>query len=313
MAMNPILPWHIASSSFCVFMIILIVFQVCRNPNKLRLSILGYSIMAIPPSIVNTLHVQGMISARTNAMVYLIATLLMTFAHFLMMLEVGYRLRIGEGNWKDPLVTVGMVFLGVSCILLLVQIGILAVNSSGSEEYPLKGCFIAGVVCSIIGHTSVFTYTFTPLIYWKKNRTNEGLSRITALGIWFFVTQNIWYTCYGALYVWFFVMNSWDYFATLLGIDYAMRFIDNVVYTWPPPKFIIDQLSSRLPNSSMGMSTRKSSNNHSTLPPTNGMSSERYNKEENVEYGNSNDLATPSEQRSVHSNDYGSKVTIVTR
>lgn len=183
MAMNPILPWHIASSSFCVVMIILILFQVCRNPNKLRLSILGYSLMAIPPSIVNTLHVQGMISARANSMVYLVSTLLMTFAHFLMMLEVGYRLRIGEGNWKDPLVTIGMVFLGISCILLFVQIGILAVNSSGSEEHPLKGCFIAGVVTSIVGHTSVFTYTFTPLLYWKKNRTNEGLSRITALGV----------------------------------------------------------------------------------------------------------------------------------
>lgn len=107
-------------------------------------------------------------------------------------------------------------------------------------------------------------------------------------------------------------MNSWDYFATLLGIDYAMRFIDNVAYTWPPPKFIIDSLSSRLPNSSMGMSTRKSSNNIDSSP-TNGMSSERYNKEETVEYGNTSELATPSEQRSVHSNDYGSKVTIVTR
>lgn len=189
--MDPILPGHIASSSFCVLMTLLVLFQVCRNPNKLRLSILGYSILAFPPSIVNTLHVQGIISARTNSMVYLIATLIMTFAHFFMMLEVGYRLRIGEGNWKDPLVTIGMVFLGISCILLLVQIGILAVNSDGLQQHPIKGCFIAGVICSIIGHTSVFTYTFTPLIYWKKNRTNEGLSRVTALGVCCFFTNTI--------------------------------------------------------------------------------------------------------------------------
>lgn len=130
------------------------------------------------------------------------------------------------------------------------------------------------------------------------------------------MVQNTWYTIYGVLYVWFFIANSWDYFPTLLGFDYLLRFIEILIYTWPPPKTIIDSMTSRLPNSANDSSGRKTSNNDSTSTPTNFMSSERYNKEENTEYnvGNACELTVRSEQPSVHSNnDYGSKVTIVTR
>lgn len=102
-------------------------------------------------------------------------------------------------------------------------------------------------------------------------------------------------------------MNSWSYFNTLLAMDYVLRFIENLLYTWPPPRAAIDYLSSKLPSTSMNLSTRKSGN---------VMSSEQYNVEANVEYDNKIDLTNletraPSEH-TVHSS-YGSKVTIVTK
>lgn len=121
--------------------------------------------------------------------------------------------------------------------------------------------------------------------------------------------QNVWYTLYGAVYVWFFVMNSWEYFQSLLAIDYVMRSVENLLYTWSPPKPVIDYLSSKLPNTSINLSTRK---------PTaagHGMSSERYNKEEHIDY--KGDIENPSseDQRSTNGSihDYDSRVTIVTR
>lgn len=108
-------------------------------------------------------------------------------------------------------------------------------------------------------------------------------------------------------------MNSWSYFSTLLAFDYAMRFVENLMYTWPPPKFAINYLSSKLPNSSMDASvTRNSSNN-----ATHAFSSERYNEEELIEYRDNKELQVittthaPSEY-SLNSR-YGSKVTIVSK
>jgi hypothetical protein len=99
----------------------------------------------------------------------------------------------------------------------------------------------------------------------------------------------------------------------MLGFDYALRYVEIVIYTWPPPKWVIASMTSRLPNSAM--STGKKSSNNTSSPTNNAMSSERYNKEENVEYGTDGcELTVRSEQRSVNShNEYGSKVTIVTR
>lgn len=177
------LPAHITSSAFCVFATIMIAFQVCRNPNKIRLYILCYSILALPSSIVNTLTISGTLDQRTDSLVYLASTLFMTVAHFSILLDVGYRLRIGETTWKNPTVIVGIVFLSVSGVLLIAQIIYLAINPDGKQQYPLTPCFIAGFVTSVVGNLAVFIYGFKPLIYWRENRTNEGLSRITALGV----------------------------------------------------------------------------------------------------------------------------------
>jgi hypothetical protein len=105
-------------------------------------------------------------------------------------------------------------------------------------------------------------------------------------------------------------MNSWDYFQTLLALDYAFRFIENLLYTWPPPRFVVDYLSSKLPNTSINLSTRKTTTVGGDSNNQHVMSSERYNKEEHVEYG---DIEEPTaDQKSVISH-YGSRVTIVTR
>ncbi|GAN04635.1 hypothetical protein MAM1_0069d04096 [Mucor ambiguus] len=186
----------------------------------------------------------------------------MCITHFFMVLDVGYRLRMGEADWRHPLVLCGIAFSVCTNTLLLAEIIILAINSSGTEEYPLKGAFIAGVICAIFGGSCVFTYTFMPLLYWREKRINEGHSRTTAL-----------------------------------GVDYALRFVENLLYTWPPPKTVIDYLSSKLPSTSINLSTRKSG--------TNIMSSEQYNVEENVEYNNAKDLTDidnrPPSEHTAHS------------
>ncbi|CAO3625201.1 unnamed protein product [Mucor fragilis] len=306
--MLSILPAHIVSSSFCFISSLVITYQVIKRPNKVRFSVLGYSILTLPASIVSTLSLEGIVSQRANSLVYLVSTFIMCITHFFMVLDVGYRLRMGEANWRHPLVLCGAAFSACTNTLLLAEIIILGINSSGTEEYPLKGAFIAGVICAIVAGSCVFTYTFMPLLYWREKRINEGHSRTTAIGIWFFFIQNLWYCIYGVLYVWFFVMNSWNYFSTLLAIDYALRFVENLLYTWPPPKIVIDYLSSKLPSTSINLSTRKSG--------TNIMSSEQYNVEENIEYDNAKDLTDidhrPPSEHTVHSS-YGSKVTIVTR
>lgn len=181
--MNPILPEHIASSVFCFLASILIAYQSLKHPNKLRLFILAYSIMTLPASIISTAYIENLVFARTNSLVYLVSTLLMTVTHFFMLLDVGRRLRLGHSYWKHPLVLFGIFFLGCTAILLFVQIIILAANRSGVEEYPLRACFTAGVICAIFGDMAVFTYTFKPLLYWNENRLNEGHSRTTALGV----------------------------------------------------------------------------------------------------------------------------------
>lgn len=177
------LPGHIASTTFCTIASILIAYQAFKRPNQLRTFILVYSILTLPASVIATLEVEGYVSDRVNSMVYLISTLLMTVIHFFMLLDVGYRLRMGDGNWKHHLVLVGIVFLSTSCVLLCAQIIIMIVNHDGKQNFPLQGAFISGVISALIGDSSVFTYTFMPLIYWKKNRVNENHSKTTALGV----------------------------------------------------------------------------------------------------------------------------------
>lgn len=90
----------------------------------------------------------------------------------------------------------------------------------------------------------------------------------------------------------------------MLALDYALRFIENLLYTWPPPIYVIDYFSSKLPNTAISLSTRGDSPHKSNQV----MSSERYNKEPNIEYS---DIENPNTTASVHST-YGSKVTIMT-
>ncbi|CEP17464.1 hypothetical protein [Parasitella parasitica] len=102
-------------------------------------------------------------------------------------------------------------------------------------------------------------------------------------------------------------MNSWDYFSTLLGLDYVFRFIQNLLYTWPPPKVVITYFTAKLPRSSISLSTRKSG--------VRAMSSERYNEEEDIEYDNGKDASnkTKAKTLSEHTTDSscGSKVMII--
>lgn len=176
-------PAYLTSSIFCFIASILTAYKVCKHPNKLRVFILGYSIMTLPASIVNTLHVEGYVSSNCNSLVYLISTFLMTVVHFFMLFDVAHRLRVKGADWKHPLVIVAMIFSGLACILLVAQIILLGINSGGKYDFPIKWGFIAGVVVAMIGDGSMFTYTFIPLIYWKENRVNEGYSRTTALGV----------------------------------------------------------------------------------------------------------------------------------
>lgn len=114
--------------------------------------------------------------------------------------------------------------------------------------------------------------------------------------------QNIWYMIYAVLYIWFFAMNSWNSFSTLLSIDYVLRFVENLLYTWPPPRNVIGYLSSKLPGSSIHLSTRKSTSQ--------GISSERYNMQEDVEIQREDRELEKTDTQ--HSN-FGSKVTIITK
>lgn len=98
-------------------------------------------------------------------------------------------------------------------------------------------------------------------------------------------------------------MNTWDAFPTLLALDYALRFIENLLYTWPPPKFAIDYLSTKLPNSTIHLSTRRTGES-STANQV--MSSEKYNKEVDVEFG-----CPENNQPIPEHSTYGSEVSIV--
>lgn len=74
----------------------------------------------------------------------------------------------------------------------------------------------------------------------------------------------------------------------MLALDYTLRFIENLLYTWPPPECVIDRFSSLLPSNSIHLSTRGDSSHT--------ISSERYIKEATSEYG---DVTKPTV--SIHS------------
>lgn len=84
-------------------------------------------------------------------------------------------------------------------------------------------------------------------------------------------------------------MNSWNYFSTLLAFDYVLRFIENLLYTWPPPSKLIDYLSIKLSSTSIQMKY---------------MSSEQYNNTTDIEN---------VEPYSKDNITYDSRVTIVNK
>lgn len=176
-------PAHLASSIFCFIASVLTAYQAYKHPKKLRLIILGYSVLTLPASIVTTLHVEGYVSSKSNSLVYLISTFLMMVVHFFMLFDVAHRLRLDGANMKHPLVIIALLFLSLACIDLIAQIILLAINADHKAAFPAKWMFVLGVVVAILGDGSMFTYTFIPLVYWRENQINEEYSRTTALGV----------------------------------------------------------------------------------------------------------------------------------
>jgi hypothetical protein len=102
-----------------------------------------------------------------------------------MLTDMGCRLRSEEPNWRHPLVLASVFFLLCALAMLLSQIIVLCQKSEW--DYPLWSTFITGICISIVSVSFIFTYTFMPLIYWKKNRKTVGYSRTTALGVKLFL------------------------------------------------------------------------------------------------------------------------------
>ncbi|EIE85496.1 hypothetical protein RO3G_10206 [Rhizopus delemar RA 99-880] len=185
--------------------------------------------------------------------------------------------------WRHPLVLIGTIFLLLTLAALMAQIVAIAPQTVFSEDRVLLVCFVIGLICAILADVAAFTYTFLPLIEWKKEkRSTEGLSKTTALGIWFFVTQCTFYIIQVVLYIWFISSSNWDYFTTLLAIDYVIRYIQYLFYIWPPPQYLIDYLGTKLFSASVHSSVEiidRPTNKCNTF-----LSSERYTKATHVDY-----------------------------
>ncbi|KAI8879731.1 hypothetical protein K501DRAFT_256283 [Backusella circina FSU 941] len=168
----------------------------------------------------------------------------MLLSHMYMLTDLGCRLRSEEANWRHPLVMASVFFLLCALSMLLSQIIVL--SQKPDWDYPLWSTFIISICISIVSVSFIFTYTFMPLIYWKKNRKTVGYSRTTALGIWFFSLQNLCFICNLTLYIWFFIEKNWEYWQILLAFDYTLRYFQNLIYSWPPPAIVIDFLTDQL-------------------------------------------------------------------
>ncbi|KAI8381401.1 uncharacterized protein BYT42DRAFT_566389 [Radiomyces spectabilis] len=258
---------------FCLLSTVLIAYPVIRYPKKLRTFIACFSLSTLPACVVNTLTQEGILADRWNSLTYLVSTLLMFLMHFWMLLDLAHRIRYSEACWRHWLVRLALAGLLLASTSLLLEIGFMFARN---EDFPVKSAFITGVFFAIVSDGAIFNYTFLPLIRLGKNRTEDYHSKTTALGLWFMVIQGIWFTLYGALYLWFIISNTWSFFRIMLAFDYVFRFILCLMFTWPPPKRIIQYMTSHLSTSAAEESTNRGSRK-TTASCSHNMSSERYN------------------------------------
>ncbi|KAI7856721.1 hypothetical protein BDC45DRAFT_502144 [Circinella umbellata] len=236
-------PGFIISSALCFIATLIVIIQAISNPKKLRYLIVCYAIFTLPSAIVNNLTAEGILRQRWNTLCYLLSTSLMLSLNYYMTLDIGFKMQVRK-TWLRYLFYISVLLLITVIVLLIIQIALLL--SHTEREYTIRWMFILGVCLAIGGQFSAFLYAFLPLIRWKKHRTQEAHSRTTAYGIWFLAIQSMWYSLYGVLYFWFFAVNTWDQFQNMLACDYPMRFVLCLMFTFSPPAWIIDCMSSQL-------------------------------------------------------------------
>ncbi|CDS10002.1 hypothetical protein LRAMOSA02679 [Lichtheimia ramosa] len=228
-------PAFIAIDALCLVATCLVTIQAFRNPKKLRTSLVIYAILSLPCCIVNTLAFEDIIADRWNSLAYLISTAITMTIRIYLVMDIGLRLQTRPG-WFHGLAYTGMAFLIGSCICIVVQLGILGAHPE--DQYPYRPVFITGVCLAIVSSMCAYLFAFLPLI---------RSIRASAYGIWFLTLETSWSTVYGTIYLWFFIVNTWEwYFDIMLLMDYAMRFILCLMNAWPPPQQVIDTLSSHL-------------------------------------------------------------------
>ncbi|RCH78436.1 hypothetical protein CU098_002421 [Rhizopus stolonifer] len=275
---------YIVVAVFCSVATLLITSQVIKNPNRLRMFVMFYSIVTLPATVINALAAERVLDLKVDVLIFLISTLLKVVSHFLMILSVGHRLRLDQASWNHPLILFGSVFLVITVVAILLQLIFVTTHFKVFEKTTsLFYSFVVGLIAAIFADAFAFTYTFLPLMQWKReNRENEGNARNTAIGLWFFVTQWTCYTIQVALYLWFMISYDWDYFVILLAIEYSIRFIQNLLYTWRPPKIIVNFLTTRICTSNTSTVVDLSH----TTPPTGSkkLVSETYNEQTYIEY-----------------------------
>ncbi|CAO3617833.1 unnamed protein product [Mucor hiemalis] len=233
---------YIASGALEAIFTLLIAAKTFYQPKKIRIVLLSFSLLTLPASVVNILGHSNIVPSHWNAFAYLTSTLFMLALHFWLNLDIGKHLRIGGINYRSPFVIAGTIALGGSMLCLSTQLVILLVRN---DPHPIRAAFVTGVVMAIFCDGATYIYSFSTLIHFKSQRFHEGQSKTTAIGVWFLLIQMVWYSVYGLLYIWFFSINSWDYFTVLLVFDYAARFVLCLMFTWSPPKLVIEYMSGR--------------------------------------------------------------------
>ncbi|KAI9478729.1 MAG: hypothetical protein EXX96DRAFT_572017 [Benjaminiella poitrasii] len=234
---------YITSGALEAAALLLIALKTYRQPKKIRYILMLFGMINLPASIINIISYFQFVDSHWNVFAYIMSTLFMLAQHFWLNLDIGKHLRIINGIlWKHPLVLIGTFALAGSIICLVTEIIILLIRN---DPYPVDGAFITGVCLSILCDGTTYLYSFSPLIYLKKNRHYENQSRITSIGVWYLLIQMIWYILFGILYIWFFC-QTWESFTVLLVVDYSLRIILCLMFTWAPPNFIIEIMKANL-------------------------------------------------------------------